>query len=338
MAALALSTLNTSSDQRLPTPKLSPLLDPSDDRLVLYPIKHPKIFAATKNAIACFWTVEELAFAQDIQDWKSDKLNDVEKKFILNVLGFFAASDGVVVENLVTNFCAEVQLPEARYFYANQAFMESVHGECYSLLLSHFCADWDQVRKIQDSEPVKMKAKWAFDRFTLDDPDPNRNFAKRLVAFACVEGIMFSASFCSLFWLKSMGLCPALTFSNELISRDEGLHRDFAVLLYKKFFALTREEVLEIVISAVAVEQAWVTSALPQSIRVLNAERMCKYVEYVADHLLRALGFKNHYNSTCPFDFMDSINLSAKTNFFERRVSEYSKAGETESFNLDDDF
>ena len=317
---------------------LSPLLDPSDDRLVLYPIKYPDIMDAGKKAVACFWTVEELAFSQDIQDWGSNKLTDDEKHFILNVLGFFAASDGVVVENLVTNFCREVQLPEARYFYANQTFMESIHGECYSLLLTHFCEDWNQIREVQDSEPVKLKAKWAFDRFTVDDPDPNRNFAKRLVAFACVEGIMFSASFCSLFWLKSMGLCPALTFSNELISRDEGMHRDFAVMLYKKFFTLTREEVLEIVQSAVDVEQAWVRSALPKKIRVLNAELMCEYVEYVADHLLRALGFVNHYNSTCPFDFMDSINLSGKTNFFERRVGEYSKAGETEEFDVDDDF
>ena len=319
-------------------PPLSPLLNPSEDRLVLYPIKYPKLMDAGKKAIACFWTVEELSFQQDIQDWKSDKLEPAEKAFILDVLGFFAASDGVVVENLVTNFCAEVQLPEARYFYTYQTFMESIHGECYSLLLQHFAADWKQVKQVQDSEAVKMKAKWAFDHFTLDDPDPNRNFAKRLIAFACVEGIMFSASFCALFWLKSMGLCPALTFSNELISRDEGMHRDFAVLLYKTFFTLSREEVLDIVKSAVEVEHIWVRSTLPQRIRVLNADDMCTYVEYVADHLLRALGFANHYNASCPFDFMDSINLAGKTNFFERRVAEYSKAGETEDFNMEDDF
>lgn len=336
MEALAKPSVNSSVK---PIGKsLSPLLAPSEDRLVLYPIQYPTLLDAAKKAIGCFWTVEELSFQQDIQDWASDKLEPAEKKFILDVLGFFAASDGVVVENLVTNFCAEVQLPEARYFYANQTFMEAIHGECYSLLLHHFAADLQQVKQVQESPAVKLKAKWAFDRFTLPDPDPNINFAKRLVAFACVEGIMFSASFCALFWLKSMGVCPALTFSNELISRDEGLHRDFAVLLYKTFFKLERQDVLEIVTSAVNVEQTWVKSTLPQRIRVINATDMCTYVEFVADHLLRALGFANHYNATCPFDFMHSINLSAKTNFFERRVSEYAKADATGEFNMDDDF
>tara|TARA_B100000925_G_scaffold280632_1_gene251537 strand:+ start:844 stop:1794 length:951 start_codon:yes stop_codon:yes gene_type:complete len=316
---------------------MSHLLAENPDRFVLYPIKYPKLFDFYKRHIASFWTVEEIDIAQDTIDWQ--KLTPGERDFILCILGFFAASDGIVVENLVTNFCSEVQLPEARAMYSFQAAMENVHSETYSLMIDTLATDEQKktlFHHIDNHPGTRAKAEWAMQYMKAKKGDIT-NFSERLVAFACVEGIMFSSSFCALFWLKNRGLCPGLTFSNELISRDEGLHRDFAVALYKECPKLPRKTILKIVESAVEAEMVFVRHSLPVNLKGINFDMMSNYVKFVADHLLNALGYNKLYKTKNPFPWMNMISLEGKTNFFEKRVSEYSRPMSI-SFGMDDTF
>lgn len=321
--------------------EVEPLLIEDKTRFVLFPIKHSDIWEFYKKHEASFWTAEEIDLSQDQKDW--DGLNDGERHFISHVLAFFAASDGIVNENLAVNFISRVQYAEAKCFYGFQIMMENIHSETYSLLIDTYIKDpveRDKMLNAIDHIPcVKKKADWAL-RW-ID----NGNFIERLLAFAVVEGIFFSGSFCSIFWLKKRGLMPGLTFSNELISRDEGLHRDFACLLYTRYIKnqLPAETVYALIKDAVDIEKEFVTDALPVSLIGMNAELMCQYIEFVADHLLESLGLDKVYNATNPFDFMDMISLQGKTNFFEKRVGEYQKAGvmsqkEQMSFSLDEEF
>lgn len=316
---------------------MSLLITENPNRFVLYPIQYPKLFEFYKKHIASFWTVDEIDMSQDTIDWQ--KLSQSERDFILCILGFFSASDGIVVENLVTNFCAEVQLPEARAMYSFQAAMENIHSETYSLMIDTLATD-DQKDKLFhhiDNHPgTRAKADWAM-KYMNAKKGCVKNFSERLVAFACVEGIMFSSSFCALYWLKNRGLCPGLTFSNELISRDEGLHRDFAVAMYKMCPKLPRKRILEIVNSAVEVEMKFVNYSLPENLKGMNKNMMQQYVKFVADHLLNALGYNKCYKVVNPFPFMNMISLEGKTNFFERRVGEYARPT-TMSFGMDDKF
>ena len=312
---------------------MSLLTTENPNRFVLFPIKYPKLFKFYKDHIASFWTVDELDLSQDTVDWK--KMTECEQDFILCILGFFAASDGIVIENLVTNFCSEVQLPEARAMYSFQAAMEQIHSETYSLLIDTLAADKqkeDLFHHIDKHPGTKAKAKWALGYMSREIP-----FSKRLIAFACVEGIMFSSSFCALFWLKNRGLCPGLTFSNELISRDEALHRDFAIEMYKMCDQMTQKEVMQIVQSAVDTELIFVKHSLPSNLKGMNYDMMSEYVKFVADHLLVSMGYKKHFKTKNPFAFMDMISLEGKTNFFERRVSEYSRPT-TATFSLESVF
>jgi ribonucleoside-diphosphate reductase beta chain len=318
-----------------------PILKENKDRFVLFPIKHKDIWEMYKKAEASFWTAEEIDLNPDLQDWEN-KLNDDEKHFIKHVLAFFAASDGIVNENLAVNFMNEVQYPEARCFYGFQIMMENIHSETYSLLIDSYIKDpkeKDRLFHSIDTLPcVGKKAAWALKWIG------NGTFAERLIAFAAVEGIFFSGSFCSIFWLKKRGLMPGLTFSNELISRDEGLHCDFACLLYAQLEnQLPKENVTAIITNAVEIEKEFVSDALPVRLIGMNAEMMCQYIEFVADRLLVALGCEKTYNATNPFDFMELISLQGKTNFFEKRVAEYQKSGvmgkkEDNIFSLDEDF
>ena len=318
-----------------------PILKENKDRFVLFPIKHNNIWEMYKKAEASFWTAEEIDLNPDLQDW-DNKLNDDEKHFIKHVLAFFAASDGIVNENLAVNFMNEVQYPEARCFYGFQIMMENIHSETYSLLIDSYIKDpqeKDRLFHSIDTLPcVGKKAEWAIKWIG------NGTFAERLIAFAAVEGIFFSGSFCSIFWLKKRGLMPGLTFSNELISRDEGLHCDFACLLYSELTnQLPKERVTAIIKNAVEIEKEFVSDALPVRLIGMNADLMCQYIEFVADRLLVALGCDKAYNATCPFDFMELISLQGKTNFFEKRVAEYQKSGvmgkkEDNVFKLDEDF
>lgn len=320
-----------------------PLLIENKDRFVIFPIQHNDIWQFYKNAEASFWTAEEVDLSPDLHDWQN-KLNDNERFFISRVLAFFAASDGIVNENLAINFLQEVQYPEARCFYGFQIMIENIHSEMYSLLIDTYVKDPTEkdylLRAIETIPCVTKKAKWALRWITKG------SFAERLIAFAAVEGIFFSGSFCSIFWLKKRGLMPGLTFSNELISRDEGLHCDFACLLYANHLQnkLSEETVKEIIVDAVAIEKEFVTDALPVKLIGMNAELMCQYIEFVADRLLVALGCNKVWNATNPFDFMELISLQGKTNFFERRVGEYQKTGvaqsssEQNAFSLDEDF
>jgi len=324
----------------------NPLLDISDDRFVLHPIKYPDIFKMGKDAIASFWTVEELDFNNDRAQFET--MSPEEQEFIKQILAFFASADGIVTENLVENFCSEVQLPEARYFYAYQTFNEQIHAETYAKLLEVYVGDETEVKKLLDqtktSPAVQAKTEYAKKHFDISEeiePDKHRNFAKRLIAFACVEGINFSSSFCGIYWIKDKNYeCRALTLSNEFISRDEGLHRNFAVKLYNEFMHnLTAAEIVSIVEESVQVEEVWVrNSALPARLVGMNRDLMIQYVRYTADLLLHDLHVAPHFKVTNPFKFMDQISIGSKTNFFEKRVSEYSLAGKTEDFNLDDDF
>lgn len=309
------------------------LLEENKDRFVLFPIKYPAIWEMYKKSEASFWTAEEVDLSADLIDWR-EKLTDNERHFIKHVLAFFAASDGIVNENLAVNFLNEVQLPEARCFYGFQVMIENIHSEMYSLLIDTYINDSAEKHHLLhaiDTVPcVQKKAEWALrwiDKGT---------FAERLIAFAAVEGIFFSGSFCSIFWLKKRGLMPGLSFSNELISRDEGMHCDFACLLYgmlnQKLPAAT---VQNLIADAVAIEKEFVSDALPVNLIGMNAELMCQYIEFVADRLLVALGASKIYNATNPFDFMDMISIQGKTNFFEKRVSEYKKAGVNTSANTD---
>lgn len=302
-----------------------PLLRENKNRFVLFPIQHDDIWQYYKKAEASFWTAEEIDLSQDLTDW--EKLNDGERHFITHVLAFFAASDGIVNENLAEHFVAEVQYTEAKFFYGFQIAIENIHSETYSLLIDTYVKDGQEKDRlfnaIDTMDCVKKKADWAL-RW-IDEG----NFPERLIAFAAVEGIFFSGSFCSIFWLKKRGLMPGLSFSNELISRDEGLHCDFACHLYTKHVVnrLPKETVIEIIKDAVAIEKEFVTDSLPVNLIGMNADLMCQYIEFVADRLLNELIGQKIYNSTNPFDFMEMISLQGKTNFFEKRVGEYQKAG-----------
>lgn len=318
-----------------------PILTEERNRFVLFPIQYDAIWKMYKQHEASFWTAEEIDLTQDLVDW--EKLNDDERHFIKHVLAFFAASDGIVNENLVINFMKQVQLAEARCFYGFQIAIENIHAETYSLLIDTYIKDpteKDYLFNAMEHLPcVQKKAKWA-----LDWIDNAPSFGHRLIAFAAVEGIFFSGSFCSIFWLKNRGLMPGLAFSNELISRDEGLHCDFACLLYSMLQEKPAdEEAIGIITDAVVFEKEFVTDALPVSLIGMNAELMCQYIEFVADRLLISLGYSKVYNAENPFPFMDLINLQGKTNFFEKRVGDYQKSGvmaskEQQVFNLEDDF
>lgn len=317
------------------------LLKENKDRFVILPINYPKIWEMYKKHEASFWTAEEIDLSGDLQHWA--KLDDGERHFISHVLAFFAASDGIVNENLAVNFMSEVQLPEARCFYGFQIMMENIHSETYALLIDTYVKDPFEKNRLFhaiDTVPaVKRKAEWALRWIE------NGNFAERLVAFAAVEGIFFSGSFCSIFWLKKRGLMPGLTFSNELISRDEGLHCEFACLLYSMLNnKLSEEAVHGIIKDAVEIEKEFITDALPVALIGMNAKLMQQYIEFVADRWLRELGYAKIYNATNPFDFMEMISLEGKTNFFEKRVGDYQKSGvlsgnkESQAFSLEEDF
>ena len=319
-----------------------PILKENPNRFVLFPIQHSDIWEMYKKQEASIWTAEELDLSPDLVDWDS-KLNDDERFFIKHVLAFFAASDGIVNENLAENFLSEVQYTEAKFFYGFQIMMENIHSETYSLLIDTYIKDNKEknylFNAIETFEPVKKKAEWAM-RW-ID----NGSYAERLVSFAAVEGIFFSGSFCSIFWLKKRGLMPGLTFSNELISRDEGLHCDFACMLYNNHLVnkLPKEQVQKIIADAVEIEKEFVTESLPVRLIGMNSDLMSQYIEFVADRLLTELGNDKIYNTSNPFDFMDMINLQGKTNFFEKRVGEYQKAGvlnneNNTTFSLDSDF
>ena len=318
-----------------------PMLMPSNDRFVLFPIQHHDIWKAYKDQAACFWTAEEIDLEKDKNDWAN--LKDSERHFLKHVLAFFAASDGIVNENLAVNFSNEVQWPEARAFYGFQIMMENIHAETYSLLIDTYIEDDSEKAKLFNAmetiPSVMKKAQWAL-RWTDSE---RATFAERLIAFAAVEGICFSGSFCAIYWLKQKGIMQGLTFSNELISRDEGLHRDFACMLHNKLVNKVSEETaLQIIKEAVEIEKEFVTEALPVSLLGMNASKMCEYIEFVADHLLISLGFAKHYNTLNPFPWMEQISMQGKTNFFERRVGEYQKAGvateNNRTFSLEEDF
>lgn len=321
-----------------------PILQDNPNRFVLFPIEHDDIWSYYKRSEASFWTAEEIDLAADIVDWNS-KLNDDERYFIKHVLAFFAASDGIVNENLAENFVAEVQYTEAKFFYGFQIMMENIHSETYSLLIDTYIKDKEEkhhlFNAIETLDCVKKKADWAMN--WID----NGSFAERLVAFAAVEGIFFSGSFCSIFWLKKRGLMPGLSFSNELISRDEGLHCDFACMIYNDHVVnkLPKKTVRKIIVDAVMIEKEFILDALPVRLIGMNSDLMSQYIEFVADRLLVELGCDKEYNVTNPFDFMDMISLQGKSNFFEKRVGEYQKAGvlnsggsESDAFSLDADF
>jgi ribonucleoside-diphosphate reductase beta chain len=303
-----------------------PILQENKNRFVLFPIEHYDIWEMYKKQQACIWTAEEIDLAQDLNDWRN-KLTDDERYFVKNVLAFFAASDGIVNENLAENFVSEVQYTEAKFFYGFQIMMENIHSETYSLLIDTYINDQEEKSRlfnaIETIPAVKKKAEWAL-RW-VDSP----NFQERLVAFAAVEGIFFSGSFCSIFWLKKRGLMPGLSFSNELISRDEGMHCDFAVMLHNNHLVnkVSEARIREIIISALEIEKEFITESLPVRLIGMNSELMKQYLEFVADRLLVDLGCSKMYNSENPFDFMMNISLQGKTNFFEKRVGEYQKAG-----------
>ncbi|TVY12995.1 Ribonucleoside-diphosphate reductase small chain [Lachnellula arida] len=304
-----------------------PLLQDNPQRFVLFPIKYHEIWHMYKKAQASFWTAEEIDLSKDLHDW-NNKLNDDERYFISHVLAFFAASDGIVNENLVERFSGEVQIPEARCFYGFQIMMENIHSETYSLLIDTYIKEQAQktylFNAIETIPCIKKKADWAVKWIE----DKNSTFAQRLVAFAAVEGIFFSGSFASIFWLKKRGLMAGLTFSNELISRDEGLHTDFACLLFSHLkHRPSKQAVQDVITEAVEIEQEFLTEALPCALLGMNANLMKQYIEFVADRLLLALGNEKVYKSANPFDFMENISLAGKTNFFEKRVGDYQKAG-----------
>jgi ribonucleoside-diphosphate reductase beta chain len=321
-----------------------PILKDNPNRFVLFPIQHDDIWKFYKDQQASFWTAEEIDLSQDLNDW-DNKLSDDERYFIKHILAFFAASDGIVNENLAENFLSEVQYTEAKFFYGFQIMMENIHSETYSLLIDTYIKDQKEkdylFNAIETFPPVRKKADWALRWIE------NGSYAERLVAFAAVEGIFFSGSFCSIFWLKKRGLMPGLTFSNELISRDEGMHMDFACLLYNNHLVnkLSKEKITQIIVDAVRIEAEFVTESLPVKLIGMNADLMNQYIQFVADRLLLQLDCDKVYNVTNPFDFMDMISLQGKTNFFEKRVAEYQKAGVSnstldvnEGFSLDEDF
>ncbi len=321
-----------------------PLCIENRNRFVLLPIQNIEIWEMYKKHLASFWTVGEIDLQHDTKDWI--KLNKNEQHFIKNILAFFAASDGIVLENLTLNFINDVKLPEARCFYALQAAMENIHSETYGLLIDTYIKDEKEkthlFNAINEIECIKTKAQWALQWISSDSA-----FCQRLVAFACIEGIFFSGSFCAIFWLKKRGLMPGLTFSNELISRDEGLHTDFACLLYRLCKHKLDQKTLETIINAaVECEKSFICKSLPVDLIGMNSKLMTEYIEFVADRLCHALGYEKIYNTCNPFDWMEMISLQGKTNFFERRVGEYAKANVMKfgndklntSFTLDADF
>jgi len=319
-----------------------PILEENKNRFVLFPIQHDDIWSFYKRAEASFWTAEEIDLQPDLIDWEN-KLNDNERHFVKHVLAFFAASDGIVNENLAENFLAEVQYTEAKFFYGFQIAIENIHSETYSLLIDTYIKDKadkaNLFNAIDTMDCVRKKADWAL-RWIEEG-----SFPERLVAFAAVEGIFFSGSFCSIFWLKKRGLMPGLSFSNELISRDEGLHCDFACLLYNEHVVnkLSKDQIKKIILDAVEIEKEFILDALPVKLIGMNSDLMSQYIEFVADRLLSELGNEKVFNVSNPFDFMEMISIQGKTNFFEKRVGEYQKAGvlnndASQSFSLDEDF
>ena len=322
---------------------VEPILKENKDRFVIFPIKHHDLWEWYKKCEASFWTAEEIDLHQDLTDW-STKLNDDERYFVKHILAFFAASDGIVNENLAENFVNEVQYSEAKFFYGFQIMMENIHSETYSLLIDTYVKDDAEKDKLFNAievfPAIKKKADWALKWIESD------SFAERLIAFAAVEGIFFSGAFCSIFWLKKRGLMPGLTFSNELISRDEGVHCDFAVHLHNNHLVnkVPKERIREIITNALDIEKEFITESLPVSLIGMNAKLMTQYLEFVTDRLLVELQCEKIYNVTNPFDFMDMISLQGKTNFFEKRVSEYQKAGvlnndtRSEEISFDEDF
>ena len=295
-------------------------------RFVLFPIEHNDLWKMYKQQQACIWTAEEIDLGQDVTDWEN-KLNSDEQHFIKHVLAFFAASDGIVNENIAENFLKEVQYTEAKMFYGFQIMMENIHSETYSLLIDSYIKDKEQqlhlFHAIDTIPAIQKKAEWAVKWISSE------SFVERLIAFAAVEGIFFSGSFCSIFWLKKRGLMPGLTFSNELISRDEGMHCDFACHLYNNHIEkkLSEKKIREIICGALEIEKEFILEALPVRLIGMNSELMAQYLEFVTDRLLTALGCSKVYNSTNPFDFMENIAIQGKTNFFEKRVAEYQKMG-----------
>ena len=318
-----------------------PLLADNPNKYSLYPITYPDVYEMYKKSRASYWQPEEISLAKDMEDWET--MNADEKHFVSHVLAFFSASDGIVVENIDVNFSKDVQIPEVRAFYAFQEAMEAIHSETYSILLDKYVVDLDKKQHLQEGirtiASIKKKADWTF-RYMHKD----QSFAKRLVAFACVEGIYFSGSFCAIYWLKKRNLLPGLAFSNELISRDEGLHTDFSVLLYNKLNnRIAESDVHHIVGEAVQNDKEFIIESLPCKLIGMNSDLMSQYIEFVADRLLVNLGYTKLYYSSCPFDFMENISLNGKTNFFEKRVGEYAKANvmnssEDNAFDLDADF
>ncbi|CAM4358983.1 ribonucleotide-diphosphate reductase subunit beta [Flavobacterium terrigena] len=305
---------------------VEPILQENKNRFVIFPIKHHDIWEFYKSMEASFWTAEEIDLSQDLNDW-NNKLNADEKYFIKHILAFFAASDGIVNENLAENFVNEVQYAEAKFFYGFQIMMENIHSETYSLLIDTYVKDEAEKNELFNAlevfPAIKKKADWALKWIESD------SFAERLIAFAAVEGIFFSGAFCSIYWLKKRGLMPGLTFSNELISRDEGVHCDFAVHLHNHHLVnkVSKARIREIIVDALNIEREFITESLPVSLIGMNAGLMTQYLEFVADRLLVELGCEREYNTSNPFDFMDMISLQGKTNFFEKKVAEYQKAG-----------
>ncbi len=322
---------------------VEPILQENKNRFVIFPIKHHDIWKFYKDSEASFWTAEEIDLHQDLHDWQT-KLNADERYFIKHILAFFAASDGIVNENLAENFVNEVQYSEAKFFYGFQIMMENIHSETYSLLIDTYVKDEKEkdmlFNAIETFPAIKKKADWALKWIDSD------SFAERLIAFAAVEGIFFSGAFCSIFWLRKRSLMPGLTFSNELISRDEGVHADFAVHLHNNHLInkVPKERIREILVDALNIEREFITESLPVSLIGMNSKLMTQYLEFVTDRLLVELNCEKEYNTANPFDFMDMISLQGKTNFFEKRVAEYQKAGvtntdkESNKISFDSDF
>lgn len=320
--ASTLSAANSAETTTAAAAFVEPILSPTQDRFVLFPIQHNDLWEMYQKHFSCLWRTEEIDLSADLKHWHG--MTDNERYFISMILAFFAASDGIVIENLAARFTSEIQLPEARAFYAIQTLMETVHSHTYSVLIDKYATSAQEKDKlfhaVSEFPCIQKKADWALKWIS----DKQSKFAKRLVAFACVEGIFFSGAFCSIFWLKKRGLMPGLTFSNELISRDEALHCEFAIMLYSKLVQpLTTEELHEIVREAVAIEIEFICDALPCNLIGMNAKLMSQYIEYVADRLCMQFGHPAIYKKSNPFDFMELISLDGKTNFFERKVGEY---------------
>jgi len=321
------------------TPNSQELILCDDNRFVMFPIKHDDVWDMYKKALESFWRAEEVDLSKDLKDWES--LNADEKHFISMILAFFAASDGIVLENLGVKFMTEVKISEARAFYGFQIAMENIHSEMYSLLIDTYIKNKNKkdelFHALDNFECIKKKADWAMKWINQED-----SFAERLVAFASVEGIFFSGAFCSIYWLKKRGLMPGLTFSNELISRDEALHTEFAVLLYSKLASkLSQERIYEIITEAVEIEKEFITDALPCRLIGMNSKLMKEYIEFVADRLFVQMGYEKYYKTANPFSFMELISLEGKTNFFEKRVGEYALATKTKTenvFSMDSNF